>query len=80
MLIMNILVFYLIGDILEGEEKLRKEVLFRKRVKSEIDMYHQISENYNQQRKQEHEYRNQMMVVGALVKRQKVGKVRGLFE
>ena len=42
MLIMNILVFYLIGDILEGEEKLRKEVLFRKRVKSEIDMYHQI--------------------------------------
>lgn len=46
MLIMNILVFYLIGDILEGEEKLRKEVLFRKRVKSEIDMYHQISENY----------------------------------
>ena len=43
-------------------------------------MYHQISENYNQQRKREHEYRNQMMVVGALVKRQKVGKVRGLFE
>ena len=42
MLIMNILVFYLIGDILEGEEKLRKEVLFHKRVKSEIDMYHQI--------------------------------------
>ena len=32
MLIMNILVFYLIGDILEGEEKLRKEVLFRLRV------------------------------------------------
>ena len=29
MLIMNILVFYLIGDILEGEEKLRKEVLQR---------------------------------------------------
>ena len=68
MLIMNILVFFLIGDILEGEEKLRKEVLFHKRVKSEIDMYHQISENYNQQRKREHEYRNQMMVVGALVK------------
>ena len=75
MLIMNILVFYLIGDILEGEEKLRKEVLFRKRVKSEIDMYHQISENYNQQRKREHEYRNQMMVVGALVKDRKLEKL-----
>ena len=75
MLIMNILVFYLIGDILEGEEKLRKEVLFHKRVKSEIDMYHQISENYNQQRKREHEYRNQMMVVGALVKDRKLEKL-----
>lgn len=75
MLIMNILVFNLIGDILEGEEKLRKEVLFRKRVKSEIDMYHQISENYNQQRKREHEYRNQMMVVGALVKERNLSKL-----
>ena len=78
MLIMNILVFYLIGDILEGEEKLRKEVLFRKRVKSEIDMYHQISENYNQQRKREHEYRNQMMVVGALVKDRKLEKLEAV--
>lgn len=75
MLIMNIFVFYLIGDILEGEVKLRKEVLFRKRVKSEIDMYRQISENYNQQRKREHEYRNQIMVVRALVKDRKLEKL-----
>ena len=68
MLIMNILLFYLIGDILKREAGLRKEALFRKQVKSEIEMYQQISENYNQQRKREHEFRNQMLVIGALVK------------
>lgn len=75
LLIMNIFLFYLIGDILEREEKLRKEVLFCKRVKGEIDMYRQISENYNQQRKREHEYKNQMMVVGALAKDRKLGEL-----
>lgn len=75
MLIMNVFLFYLIGDILEREEKLRKEVLFRKRVKGEIDMYRQISENYNRQRKREHEYRNQMMVIGALARDRKLGEL-----
>lgn len=75
MLIMNIFIFYLIGDILKREAKLREEALFRKRVKSEFDMYRQISENYNQQRKREHEYRNQMMVVGALVRDRKLDKL-----
>ncbi len=72
MLIMNILLFYLIGDILKREAGLRKEALFRKQVKSEIEMYQQISENYNQQRKREHEFRNQMLVIGALVKDRKL--------
>lgn len=74
-LIMNIFLFYLIGDILKREAKLREEALFCKRVKGEIDMYRQISENYNQQRKREHEYRNQIMVVGALVRDRKLDKL-----
>lgn len=75
MLIMNILLFYLIGDIVKRETKSREDELFRKQVKGEMDMYRQISENYNQQRKQEHEYRNQLLVLEELVRNRRLDKL-----
>lgn len=72
MLIMNIFVFNLIGDILKREKKLREEALFRKRVRSGMDMYRQISDNYDRQRRREHEYRNQMMVIASFVRDKKL--------
>ena len=68
MLIINILVFYLIRDILKREAQIQEDKLFRERVKSETRMYRQISENYDAQCKREHEYKNHMMVLSALAK------------
>ncbi len=72
MLVINVLVFYLIHDILEREAQIREDKLFRERVKNETMLYRQISENYDKQCKREHEYKNQMMVVSALVKKREL--------
>ena len=72
MLIINVLVFYLIHDILEREKQIREDKLFRERVKNETRMYHQISANYDMQCKREHEYKNQIMVISALVQKRKL--------
>lgn len=75
MLIINVLVFYLIHDILEREKQIREDKIFRERVKNETRMYHQISENYDIQCKREHEYKNQIMVISALVKKRKLDEL-----
>ncbi len=75
MLIINVLVFYLIHDILEREKQIREDKIFRERVKNETRMYHQISGNYDIQCKREHEYKNQIMVISALVKKRKLDEL-----
>lgn len=72
MLLINVLTFYLVHDILEREAQIREDKLFRERMKNETRMYRQISENYDKQCKREHEYKNQMMVVSALVKKREL--------
>lgn len=68
MLMINVLVFYLVRDILKREAQIQEDKLFFERAKNETRMYRQISENYDEQCKREHEYRNQMMVLSALAK------------
>ena len=72
MLMINLLVFYLIRDILKREAQIQEDKLFRERVKNETRMYRQISEDYDEQCKREHEYKNQMMVLWALAKNRKL--------
>ena len=73
---MNIVVFYLIHDILEREAKIRENKGFRLQAKNQMSMYDSISENYEKQRKQAHEYRNQIECIDALVKREKYEELR----
>lgn len=80
MLLINILVFYLIHDILEREAQIREDKLFRERMKNETMMYHQISENYDKQCKREHEYKNQMMVISALLKKNQLKNLEGYLD
>ncbi len=72
MLVMNIFVYYLIYDILHREMKLRETAVFQKRLESEITMYQQISDHYNRQRKQEHEYKNKIMVIESMIRERKI--------
>lgn len=63
---MNIIVFYLINDIMEREMIIRNEKLFHEKVKNETDMYYSISENLDNQRKRTHEFKNQIAYIFAL--------------
>lgn len=65
---MNIIVFYLINDILKRETKLRENEVFRLKVQNQTDMYRSISENFAKQRKKAHEYKNQMMCIESLMR------------
>lgn len=48
---MNIAIFYLVYNILSREDQLRKEQIYRLKVKNQVDTYHAISENFSLQRK-----------------------------
>lgn len=68
LLLMNILIYTLIHDISKREAQIQDDKLFRERMEHETKMYHSISENYSQQQRREHEYKNQLMCIAALVK------------
>lgn len=64
---MNIVVFYLINDMLKREAKLRESKIFQIKVQNQINMYRSISENFDKQRKRTHEYKNQIMCIESLI-------------
>ncbi len=64
---MNIVVFYLINDILKRETKIRENEVFRLKVQNQTDMYRSISENFAKQRKRTHEYKNQIMCIESMI-------------
>lgn len=64
---MNIVVFYLINDILKREIKIRENEIFRLKVQNQTDMYRSISENVAKQRRKTHEYKNQIMCIESLI-------------
>lgn len=43
-------------------------------------MYRQISENFDQQKKREHEYKNEMMVISSLLKQNEMEKLHTLLD
>lgn len=75
LLVMNLLVFYLINDILSREAKLRENQIVLERVKHETGMYRTISENYEKQRKREHEFKNQLTFIAALARENRVDEI-----
>ena len=48
---MNIVVFYMINDILKREIKIRENEVFQLKARNQTDMYRSISENFVKQRK-----------------------------
>lgn len=70
---MNIVVFYLINDIVERETQLYESRILQLQVKSQAEKYQAISENFEKQKKRTHEYKNQMKCMESLlVKKQYV--------
>ena len=75
LLVMNLMVFHLINDILKREALIRENRLLIERAKNETGMYRVISENYEKQRKREHEHKNQMAFIAALARSNKIDEI-----
>lgn len=72
---MNIVVFYLISDIMKRENEIYEDKIFRLQMKNQTEMYYSISENLEKQRKKSHEYKNQLVCIKSLLKRNKIKEV-----
>lgn len=64
---MNIVVFYLINDILKREVEIHENKIFQLQVKNQTSMYKSVSEKFDRQRKKTHEYKNQILCIESLI-------------
>ena len=72
---MNLVVFYMIEDILKRENRIHENEIFRIQVKNQTDMYRSISENFDKQRKKAHEFKNQIMCIESLIEKKNYGEL-----
>lgn len=66
-IILNIILFYYAIHMLEKEETLQKMRLRAERTRSQMDMYHTMQSQYDQQRRFLHDYKNQMNCIQGLL-------------
>jgi two-component system sensor histidine kinase AgrC len=64
---MNIVVFYMIHDILEKGAQIRENQVLQVQMENQTKMYYSISENFERQRKKTHEYKNQILCMESLL-------------
>lgn len=74
---MNIVVFYLINDIVEREMQLYESRIFRLQVKSQAEKYQSISDHFEKQKKRIHEYKNQIECMESLLVQKQYSKLEG---
>lgn len=72
---MNIVVFYLINDIVEREMKLHENKVFQIQAKNQLEMYKSISENFDNQKRKTHEYKNQISCIESLLVKKQYSKL-----
>lgn len=64
---LNIVVFYLIKNIVEREIRIRENEVFKMQVSDQMNMYQSISEGFDNQRKKTHEYKNQILCIESML-------------
>lgn len=72
---MNIVVFYLINDIVEREMKMHENKVFQIQAKNQLEMYKSISENFDNQKRKTHEYKNQISCIESLLDKKQYSKL-----
>ncbi|MDE6529294.1 MAG: GHKL domain-containing protein [Lachnospiraceae bacterium] len=72
---MNIVVFYLINDIMEREMKMHENKVFQIQAKNQLEMYRSISENFDKQKRKTHEYKNQISCIESLLDKKQYSKL-----
>lgn len=64
---LNIVVFYLIRNIVEREVRIRENEIFQIQVRDQMDMYRSISEGFDSQKRKTHEYKNQILCIESML-------------
>lgn len=81
---MNIVVFYLINDIIKREMQLSEERLLKLQMENQMILYHSMAENLEKQRMQTHEFKNQILCISSLLEQNNYDKlteyVGGIYE
>lgn len=72
---MNIVVFYLINDIVEREMKMHENKVFQIQTKNQLEMYRSISQNFDDQKRKTHEYKNQISCIESLLDKKQYSKL-----
>ncbi len=72
---MNVVVFYLINDIVEREMKMHENKVFQIQAKNQLEMYRSISENFDNQKRKTHEYKNQISCIESLLDKKQYSKL-----
>ncbi len=80
---MNIVVFYLLKDIVDREAQIFEDKIFRLKAKNQADMCRSISENFDKQKKKTHEFKNKIICIETLIERNQFSKleeyVKGIY-
>lgn len=64
---LNIVVFYLIKNIVERENRIRENEIFQIQVSDQMNMYRSISEGFDSQKRKTHEYKNQILCIESML-------------
>ena len=75
MLGINIVVFYIINDIVERKEQTYEDRILRIQAENQAGLYRSASEHFNRQKKKAHEYKNQIVCMRALLKERQYEKL-----
>lgn len=80
---LNIVVFYLINDILKRETQMHENRVSQIQAKNQLEMYRTISENFDKQKRKTHEYKNQIACIEFLLDKKEYLKleeyVKGIY-
>lgn len=72
---MNIVVFYLINDVVKREAQMHENKVFQIQAKNQLEMYRSISENFDNQKRKTHEYKNQISCIESLLDKKQYSKL-----
>lgn len=76
LLLMNVILSELLNDTLKRYAKNQKEQWSRNKIENETRLYGTLSESYERQKKREHEYKNQILCITAMVQEEKYSELR----
>lgn len=72
---MNIVVFYLINDVVRRELQMHENKVLQIQAKNQLEMYKSISENFDNLKRKTYEFKNQILCIESLLDKKQYSKL-----